>query len=87
MILRRLEARGEIRGGRFISGFGGEQFALPDAVDSLRAARTRECHATIAVAAADPINLAGIVIPGERVAAVPGKQVRFIAMEFFTRMR
>jgi ATP-dependent Lhr-like helicase len=76
-ILRRLEARGEIRGGRFVTGFGGEQFALPQAVDSLRAARSSECTALITVAAADPANLAGIVIPGDRVAAVPGKQVRY----------
>jgi ATP-dependent helicase Lhr and Lhr-like helicase len=74
-ILRRLEARGEIRGGRFLSGFGGEQYALPEAVESLRAARTRDCSAIIPIAAADPINLAGIVIPGDRIPAVPGKQV------------
>jgi ATP-dependent Lhr-like helicase len=74
-ILRRLEARGELRGGRFVSGFGGEQFALPSAVDSLRAARSRDCLVPINVAAADPANLAGIIVPGERVAAVPGKQV------------
>ena len=74
-ILRRLEARGEIRGGRFVTGFGGEQFALPHAVESLRATRSRECSATISVAAADPINLAGIIIPGDRVPAVPGKRV------------
>jgi ATP-dependent helicase Lhr and Lhr-like helicase len=74
-ILRRLEARGEIRGGRFLSGFGGEQYALPEALESLRTARTRDCTAIISVAAADPINLVGIVIPGDRVAAVPGKQV------------
>lgn len=76
-ILRRLEARGEIRGGRFLSGFGGEQYALPEAVESLRAACIRECQAIIPVAAADPINLIGIVIPGERVPAVPGKQVLY----------
>jgi ATP-dependent Lhr-like helicase len=76
-ILRRLEARGDVRGGRFVSGFGGEQFALPEAVDSLRAARNRETPEEIAVAAADPLNLVGIVVPGERVAAVPGKEVRF----------
>jgi ATP-dependent Lhr-like helicase len=76
-ILRRLEARGEIRGGRFLSGFGGEQYALPEAVESLRAARNRFCSAIIPVAAADPMNLAGIVIPGERVPAVPGKQVLY----------
>jgi ATP-dependent helicase Lhr and Lhr-like helicase len=74
-ILRRLEARGEIRGGRFVTGFGGEQFALPHAVESLRAARNRECSAMISVAAADPINLAGIILPGDRVPAVPGKLV------------
>src|SRR6202034_3018025 len=56
-ILRRLEARGEVRGGRFVSGFGGEQYALPEAVDSLRAARSRDCSAIITVAAADPANL------------------------------
>jgi len=76
-ILRRLEARGDIRGGRFVTGFGGEQFALPEAVDSLRAARSRESEEEIAVAAADPLNLAGIVIPGERIPAVPGKEVRY----------
>jgi ATP-dependent Lhr-like helicase len=74
-VLRRLEARGEVRGGRFVSGFGGEQFALPTAVDSLRAARNRDCPVPITVAAADPANLAGIIVPGERVPAVPGKQV------------
>jgi ATP-dependent helicase Lhr and Lhr-like helicase len=76
-ILRRLEARGEIRGGRFVSGFGGEQFALPEAVDSLRSARNRDSSAIVTVAAADPANLAGIVIPGERVPSIPGRQVRF----------
>jgi ATP-dependent helicase Lhr and Lhr-like helicase len=76
-MLRRLEARGEVRGGRFVSGFGGEQFALPEAADSLRASRTRESQELITVAAADPMNLAGIVVPGERVPAVPGRQVRY----------
>jgi ATP-dependent helicase Lhr and Lhr-like helicase len=76
-ILRRLEARGDIRGGRFVTGFGGEQFALPEAVDSLRAARNQASEQEIAVAAADPLNLAGIVVSGERVPAVPGKEVRY----------
>jgi ATP-dependent Lhr-like helicase len=80
-ILRRLEARGEIRGGRFVSGAFGEQFALPEAVDSLRIARrqteSRAGEAPIAVAAADPLNLVGILVPGERVAAVPGREVQF----------
>ncbi len=76
-ILRRLEARGEIRGGRFVSGFGGEQFALPEAVESLRLSRATTDAADILVAAADPMNLAGIVVPGERVSAVPGKSVSY----------
>jgi ATP-dependent Lhr-like helicase len=76
-VLRRLEARGEVRGGRFVSGFGGEQFALPEAADSLRASRHRESQDEITVAAADPMNLAGIVVPGERVAAVPGKALLY----------
>ena len=76
-VLRRLEARGEVRGGRFLSGFGGEQFAMPEAVDSLRAARQLSDEGEICVAGADPMNLAGIVVPGERVASVPGRVVRF----------
>ena len=76
-VLRRLEARGEARGGRFVSGFGGEQFALPDAVDSLRAARTSNSSGEVTFAAADPMNLVGIVVPGERVASVPGKSLQF----------
>ncbi len=79
---RRLEARGEIRGGRFLSGFGGEQFALPEAVESLRSLSRElgsnpDLAATVTVAAADPLNLVGVVIPGERVSAVPGKTVTF----------
>ena len=76
-ILRRLEARGEIRGGRFVSGFSGEQYALPEAVESLRGSRSRECTTIVPVAAADPANLAGIVVPGDRIPAVPGKQVLY----------
>jgi ATP-dependent helicase Lhr and Lhr-like helicase len=76
-ILRRLEARGEVRGGRFVNGFGGEQFALPEAVESLREARKHESQHEIAVAAADPLNLAGIIVPGERVPAIPGREVRY----------
>jgi ATP-dependent Lhr-like helicase len=76
-ILRRLEARGEIRGGRFVSGFSGEQFALPQAVESLREGRKQDSPQEIEVAAADPMNLAGIVVPGTRVPAVPGRNLRF----------
>jgi len=78
MTFRRLEDRGEIRGGRFVSGFLGEQFALPLAVESLRARRKREPTGEITtISAADPLNLVGIVVPGGRVAANSGKLVAF----------
>jgi ATP-dependent Lhr-like helicase len=71
---RRLELQGEIRGGRFVSGFTGEQFALPEAVESLRAMRKQnESSAAshdIKLSASDPLNLAGIILPGPRVPAV-----------------
>jgi ATP-dependent Lhr-like helicase len=67
--LRRLEARGEVRGGRFVAGMVGEQFALPEAVEALRAVRRRPgLPETVVVAAADPLNLVGLVVPGARVA-------------------
>jgi ATP-dependent Lhr-like helicase len=77
--LRRLEARGEIRGGRFVTGFVGEQFALPEALDELRAVR----HPGVApevckVAATDPLNLVGVLSPGPRVAAVVGNAVLYL---------
>jgi len=78
MAFRRLEDRGEIRGGRFVDGFLGEQFALPVAVESLRA--TRKLPPTgeaITVSAADPLNLVGILVPGDRVPAISGKTVVF----------
>ncbi len=75
---RRLEDRGEIRGGRFIDGFLGEQFALPVAVESLRATRKMPpTGETIVLSAADPLNLVGILVPGERVPAISGKTVMF----------
>jgi ATP-dependent Lhr-like helicase len=77
-MFRRLEARGNVRGGRFLSGFGGEQFAVPEAVASLRETRLNTVEEAITVAAADPLNLAGVVVPGERPAAVPGKTVTFL---------
>jgi ATP-dependent helicase Lhr and Lhr-like helicase len=86
-ILRRLEARGEVRGGRFLSGFGGEQYALSEAVESLRAARTQECNAMISVAAADPMNLVGIVVPGERIPAIPGRQLLYCNGKLHTEKR
>ena len=76
--LRRLEDRGEIRGGRFVSGFVGEQFALPVAVESLRASRTEPATGDIiTISAADPLNLAGIVVPGEKIAANSRQFVSF----------
>jgi ATP-dependent Lhr-like helicase len=65
--LRRMEARGEIRGGRFVAGFVGEQYALPEAIDALRAARrTAQEPEPVDVAAYDPLNLTGIVLPAAR---------------------
>jgi ATP-dependent helicase Lhr and Lhr-like helicase len=76
--LRRVEDRGEIRGGRFVSSFLGEQFALPVAVESLRAMRNQQPSGEIiTVSAADPLNLAGIVVPGARVPANSGRVVAF----------
>lgn len=78
MVFRRLETRGEIRGGRFVSGFGGEQFAAPDAVGRLRAVRKLEPGGELTVlSAADPLNLVGILIPGARIAAVAGNRVLY----------
>jgi ATP-dependent Lhr-like helicase len=77
---RRLEDRGEIRGGRFVDGFIGEQFALPVAVESLRAHRKVPQNANterIVIAAADPLNLVGIIVPGERIPAISGRSVVF----------
>jgi ATP-dependent helicase Lhr and Lhr-like helicase len=76
--LRRLEDRGEIRGGRFVSGFLGEQFALPVAVESLRAMRKQQSSGeVVTVSAADPLNLVGILVPGDRVPANSGRIVSF----------
>jgi len=82
-ILRRLEARGEIRGGRFVSGAFGEQFALSEVIDQLRSARreapTHAAESPITISAADPLNLVGIIVPGERISAIPGRVVQFVA--------
>jgi ATP-dependent Lhr-like helicase len=76
--LRRMEARGLVRGGRFVNGFAGEQFALPEAVDALRRVRRGERNGeTITVCAADPLNLVGIVLPGPRVPAVRTNTVTY----------
>ena len=74
----RLEARGEIRGGRFVSGFSGEQFALPEAVGMLRAMRRAPGEGTlVSISAADPLNLVGIITPGERVSAFAANRILY----------
>jgi ATP-dependent Lhr-like helicase len=78
MAFRRLEDRGKIRGGRFVDGFLGEQFALPVAVESVRAMRNLPLTGdTMALSAADPLNLVGILVPGDRVPAISGRTVSY----------
>ncbi len=75
---RRLEDRGEIRGGRFVSGFVGEQFALPVAVESVREMRMLPASdEIITISAADPMNLVGIIVPGERIPAIGQRAIKF----------
>jgi ATP-dependent Lhr-like helicase len=77
-IYRRLEMRGEIRGGRFIDGVGGEQFALPEAIGKLRNTRNTERNGQlIAISAADPLNLVGVLTPGNRVPILPSNRILF----------
>jgi ATP-dependent helicase Lhr and Lhr-like helicase len=77
-VYRRLEARGEIRGGRFVAGFSGEQYALPDAVGALRAARKKPRDGVlVAVSAADPLNIVGLLTPGRRVPAFAQNRVLY----------
>jgi ATP-dependent Lhr-like helicase len=74
VVYRRLELKGEVRGGRFVSGFVGEQFALPEAVEALRTVRKIGAASgglEIKLSACDPLNLAGVILPGPRVPAVP----------------
>jgi ATP-dependent Lhr-like helicase len=74
--LRRMEARGTVAGGRFVNGFSGEQYAHPDAVSVLREIRKRPLDGeTVRLSAADPLNLAGIVLPGPRIPAVAAHSV------------
>jgi ATP-dependent helicase Lhr and Lhr-like helicase len=78
LVFRKLEARGELRGGRFVAGVTGEQFALPEAVVSLRAARREGCVGSlVAISAADPLNLVGSLTPGERIPALARNRVVF----------
>jgi ATP-dependent Lhr-like helicase len=75
---RRLEARGEIRGGRFVASVSGEQYALPEAVGSLRDARREErAGALVSLSGADPLNLVGILTPGGRLPALTGNRVLY----------
>ena len=74
--LRRMEDRGEVHGGRFVDGFSGEQFALPEAVGLLRGGEFRQPERRLVViSAADPLNLGGIITPGVKTAARAGSRV------------
>jgi ATP-dependent Lhr-like helicase len=76
--LRRLEARGLVRGGRFVTGFAGEQYALPGAVEALaRSRRTPRRGEPLRLSAVDPLNLAGILTPGPRIPALPNRWIVF----------
>ena len=69
-VLRRMEARGEIRGGRFVDGFSGEQFALPEAVKLIRQVKKEETNEDlVAISASDPLNLTGLITPGQKIHA------------------
>jgi ATP-dependent helicase Lhr and Lhr-like helicase len=77
-VYRRMEARGEIRGGRFVAGFSGEQYALPEAVGLLREMRRKPTSDEwVSLSGADPLNLAGILTPGPKVAALTGNRIIF----------
>jgi ATP-dependent Lhr-like helicase len=77
-VYRRLEGRGDIRGGRFVAGFSGEQFALPEAIGALRETRRRkDTAALISISGADPLNLVGILTPGPRLPALTGNRLLY----------
>ncbi|NIE65818.1 DEAD/DEAH box helicase [Burkholderia sp. Ax-1719] len=83
-VLHRMEARGHVRGGRFVTGLSGEQFALPEAIPVLREVRRRGALAVageatpVCIAASDPLNLPGTVLPGDKVPAVAGNRIAFL---------
>jgi ATP-dependent Lhr-like helicase len=78
LMYRRLEARGEIRGGRFVSGMSGEQFALPEAVGQLRSIRRLDgAGELVGISAADPLNLTGIITPGDRIPALTSNRILY----------
>jgi ATP-dependent Lhr-like helicase len=77
-VYRRLEARGEIRGGRFVNGFVGEQFALPEAVERLRAERrSKDPEEPVIISSADPLNLVGILTPGGRISPYSNQVIAY----------
>ncbi|MFA5923912.1 MAG: DEAD/DEAH box helicase [Methylococcaceae bacterium] len=77
-VFRRMEARGELRGGRFVQGFAGEQYALPEAVNVLREIRKQSRQGDlVAISAADPLNLTGVVTPGQRIPSQPGQRILY----------
>jgi ATP-dependent Lhr-like helicase len=77
-VFRRMEARGEIRGGRFVAGFSGEQYALPDAVGALREVRRKAPSGEwVSISGADPLNLVGILTPGSKLSALTGNRALF----------
>ncbi|MCI0598895.1 MAG: ATP-dependent DNA helicase, partial [Beijerinckiaceae bacterium] len=78
LIYRRLEARGDIRGGRFVAGFAGEQFALPEAVGKLREVRREQPNGqSVSLSGADPLNLTGILTPGARLPSLAGNRLLY----------
>jgi ATP-dependent Lhr-like helicase len=80
VVYRRMELKGEVRGGRFVSGYVGEQFALPEAVEALRAIKKNPGSAAgveVKLSASDPLNLSGVILPGPRVTAVPSTFILF----------
>jgi ATP-dependent Lhr-like helicase len=76
-VYRRMEARGEVRGGRFVDGQAGEQFALPEAVGLLRKMGKQDDQTLISISAADPLNLTGAILPVDRVAAIRKNRILF----------
>jgi ATP-dependent Lhr-like helicase len=78
MVYRRLEARGEIRGGRFVAGFSGEQYATPAAIGALRETRRRAADGEwVSISAADPLNVVGLLTPGPRVPALTRNRILY----------
>lgn len=86
-VFHRLEARGEIRGGRFVTGFSGEQFALKEALSSLRAIRKEPPERALhSISAVDPLNLVGLIVPGEPIARLANNRLLFRGGELLARL-